>query len=202
MGFAKKQNNAPAIRAETPLALDNGITTKIISFDHLCDDKEHIALVFPLKDKNKTPVVRLHSECLTGDVFGSAHCDCGNQLAEAKKLIGDQGGILVYLRQEGRGIGLYNKIDAYKLQHEKGLDTFEANHHIGFEDDPRNFQVAAEMLHAIGITKVRLLTNNPDKVSGLEEHGITVEEIIPTGRFEKSMNRHYLEAKRKKGHRV
>mgnify|MGYP002713361606 CR=1 FL=1 len=111
-----------------------------------------------------------------------------------------QGGILLYLRQEGRGIGLYNKISAYKAQREQGMDTFAANRHLGFDDDPRNFEVAAQMLAALGVSRIRLLTNNPDKVSQLRQHGITVEEIIPTGRYEKEANRHYLQTKKDKGH--
>jgi GTP cyclohydrolase II len=179
-----------------------GNTTEVISFDNLCDNAEHIALVFPGPDKNSVPLVRLHSECMTGDVFGSAHCDCGPQLHEAISLLSAQGGILLYLRQEGRGIGLYNKLDAYHLQHEKGLDTFTANKHLGFEIDQRDFRVAAQMLETISFTQIRLLTNNPDKVSALRHHGIDVAEQVKTGRYETDSNRHYLETKRRAGHSV
>ncbi len=190
----------PEVLVRTPLALDNGTTAQIASFRNLSDEHEHIALLYPMNEAGKAPLVRLHSECLTGDVLGSAQCDCGNQLHEAQQLMEVQGGILLYLRQEGRGIGLYNKISAYHAQREQDLDTFEANRHLGFGDDLRNFQVAAEMLRALGVRNIRLLTNNPDKVRQLGEHGITVEEIIPTGRYEKDANRKYLEIKRKKGH--
>ncbi len=198
----KNTNALPSIRVRTKLALDNGIDAEIVSFSNLCDDGEHVALVFPAAESGKTPLVRLHSECLTGDVLGSAHCDCGDQLREARERIGAEGGILIYLRQEGRGIGLYNKLDAYKVQNDQGLDTFAANKHIGFEEDPRNFEVAAQMLHAMNIRKIRLLTNNPDKLESLRRHDIEVEEAIPTGRYEKDANRHYLETKRRKGHTV
>lgn len=104
----------------------------------------------------------MHSECLTGDVFHSSRCDCGEQLEETINLMGDAGGIILYLRQEGRGIGLYNKIDAYRLQ-SQGMDTYEANHHLGFEDDLRDFEEAAQMLKALGVDKIRLVTNNPKK---------------------------------------
>ncbi|PJB70880.1 MAG: GTP cyclohydrolase [Alphaproteobacteria bacterium CG_4_9_14_3_um_filter_47_13] len=195
-----QKTDKPAIRAQTPLILDNGIETRIISFKNLCDDKEHIALVFPNADFPKVPLVRLHSECLTGDVFGSAQCDCGDQLHEAKTRMGAEGGILLYLRQEGRGIGLYNKLDAYKAQHDLGLDTFAANTHIGFAEDMRSFTVAAEMLQAMGVRTIRLLTNNPDKVAQLQMTGIVIEQVIPTGFFEKLSNRRYLQTKRDKGH--
>lgn len=198
---AARDNPAePAVQVRTPLVLDSGVTAEIVSFRNLCDDKEHVALVFPAQDAMRTPLVRLHSECLTGDVFGSAHCDCGNQLHEAQDRLAAEGGILVYLRQEGRGIGLYNKLRAYEVQKTSGLDTFAANRHLGFSDDPRNFTVAAQMLAALGIDRVRLLTNNPDKAASLERNGITVEEIMPTGRYEKDANRHYLESKRRHGH--
>lgn len=197
---ARDDNDKPAIQVRTPLALDSGATVEIVSFRNLCDDAEHIALIYPAENALKTPLVRLHSECLTGDVFGSAHCDCGDQLREAKEKLAAEGGILIYLRQEGRGIGLYNKLRAYEIQHRSGLDTFAANRHLGFADDPRNFRVAAEMLVALGITKIRLLTNNPEKAATLQRSGIAVERIVPTGRYEKDANRHYLETKRRHGH--
>ncbi len=196
----RREKDAPGIRGITKLALDSGIVSDIVSFKNLSDDKEHIALVFPAENLELTPLVRLHSECLTGDVLGSSHCDCGDQLREAKEQIGAQGGVLLYLRQEGRGIGLYNKLDAYKAQQDHGLDTFAANTHIGFAEDPRSFKVAAEMLKALGIEKIRLLTNNPDKVSDLEMNGIIVEDVISTGRFETEENRRYLQTKSDKGH--
>ncbi len=196
---ARSTTEKPAVQVRTPLVLDGGITAEIISFRNLSDTGEHVALVFPGR-KLKTPLVRLHSECLTGDVFGSAHCDCGDQLREARERLSSEGGILIYLRQEGRGIGLYNKLRAYEVQHARGLDTFAANRHLGFADDQRNFMVAAEMLTALGIESVRLLTNNPDKAASLARNGISVEMIVPTKRYEKDANRRYLETKRNRGH--
>ena len=192
----------PKIRTKTPLTLDNGVTADIVSFDNLCDDAEHIALVYPNLNPEMTPLVRIHSECMTGDVFGSAHCDCGPQLAEAKELFTKQGGILLYLRQEGRGIGLYNKLDAYHLQHDQGLDTFAANRHLGFDIDLRDFKVAAQMLNTLGVNSIKLLTNNPEKVLALKSHGINVEAAVKTGRYETEKNKFYLDTKRKAGHKV
>ncbi len=163
-------------------------------------DGEHLALV--KGELAGTPtLVRLHSECLTGDVFGSLRCDCGEQLDRALEMIATRGhGVLLYLRQEGRGIGLLNKIRAYHLQ-DGGHDTVEANHALGFADDERDYQVAAEMLQALGVTRVELITNNPRKIEGLERHGIAV-----TGRLDLHIgpnheNERYLETKREKlGH--
>ncbi len=199
--FRRAANDtAPRVLVRTPLALDNGVVAEIVSFSGLSDEKEHIALIFPASAPQESPLVRAHSECLTGDVFHSARCDCGDQLAQAQDMMSETGGILLYLRQEGRGIGLYKKIEAYKLQQENGLDTFEANRHLGFEDDLRNFQVAAEMLQALGVERVRLLTNNPDKARSLTDYGITVDEIICTGTFVKDANRGYLQIKERCGH--
>lgn len=200
--IVEKESDEPTVLVRTPLPLDNKAMAEIVAFKNLCDDKEHIALIFPTANASKTPLVRLHSECLTGDVFGSARCDCGHQLQEAKNLLGREGGILLYLRQEGRGIGLYPKLDAYRLQSEQGLDTFSANRHLGFEEDERSFEVAAEMLKALGIKNIRLLTNNPDKAASLKMSGIIIEEIVPTGLFVNPHNEHYLQSKRKKGHTV
>jgi GTP cyclohydrolase II len=140
------------------------------------------------------PLVRVHSECLTGDVFGSARCDCGPQLDEALRRVAADGGVVLYLRQEGRGIGLYNKLDAYLLQ-DDGLDTFEANRRIGRGADERDYTVATEMLSALGITRIRLLTNNPDKVSQLAAHGVTVVEPVRTEVHLTPENLRYLRAK-------
>jgi len=147
------------------------------------------------------PLVRLHSECLTGDVFGSLKCDCGPQLKEALRIIGRSGGgVLLYLRQEGRGIGLANKIRAYALQ-DRGLDTVDANSRLGFSDDERDYGHAAEMLRALGIDEVRLLTNNPSKVEGLEAAGIRVTERVAHQMPANPHNADYLETKHKRsGH--
>ncbi|WP_340613298.1 GTP cyclohydrolase II [Xenorhabdus thailandensis] len=169
------------------------LNAEIVTFSNLCDIGEHLAIIFaPLSD---VPYVRVHSECLTGDVFGSERCDCGEQLDEAMTILGEQGGILLYLRQEGRGIGLYNKLDAYHLQISQGLDTFAANQAINFPDDLRNFHVAAEMLQALGISEIALITNNPDKVSQLKKSGIQIHHVLPTGVFVNKTNQSYLRAK-------
>ncbi|MDC0612356.1 GTP cyclohydrolase II, partial [Vibrio sp.] len=145
------------------------------------------------------PLVRMHSECLTGDVFHSSRCDCGEQLEETINKMGKEGGIILYLRQEGRGIGLYNKIDAYKLQSE-GLDTYEANNRLGFADDLRDFYEAAQMLDALGINHIRLITNNPKKVKELKEFGIEIDEVVNTAAHIKHGNENYLKAKVCHGH--
>ena len=149
----------------------------------------------------KPPLVRLHSECLTGDVFGSLKCDCGPQLKEALRIIGREGrGILLYLRQEGRGIGLANKVRAYALQ-DRGVDTVDANQRLGFGDDERDYAHAAAMLRALGATEIRLLTNNPAKVGGLEAAGIRVAERVPHQMPANPHNADYLATKRRKsGH--
>jgi GTP cyclohydrolase II len=149
----------------------------------------------------KPPLVRLHSECLTGDVFGSLKCDCGPQLKEALRIIGAAGGgVLLYLRQEGRGIGLINKVRAYSLQ-DRGLDTVDANRRLGFADDERDYGHAAAILRALGIDQVRLLTNNPDKVAGLEAAGIKVAERVAHQMPANPHNADYLATKRKRsGH--
>jgi len=136
--------------------------------------KEHLAIVSGEIDARKRIDVRIHSECWTGDVLGSLKCDCRAQLEAALRHIGEHGGIVLYLRQEGRGIGLLNKLKAYTLQ-EQGLDTVEANHHLGFDDDLRSYESAVEMLRFFGVTKVKLLTNNPRKIEALERAGIHVQ---------------------------
>lgn len=181
------------IRRRVKIPLDVG-EAEFVSFDNL-DQKEHIALLFEGKGSTRRyPLVRVHSECLTGDVFGSGRCDCGEQLQEAIRYMQREGGILLYLRQEGRGIGLYNKLDSYALQLQ-GLDTYEANRRLGFNDDMRNYKVAAEMLTALGQSEITLLTNNPEKRAQLEQSGIHVAQTLATGVFLKESNREYLRAK-------
>ncbi len=178
-----------------PLEKKGGsVDATFISFDGLVDGKEHIAIGLGDFENVKSPLVRLHSECLTGDVFASQRCDCGDQLHEAIELIEKEGGYILYLRQEGRGIGLYNKLDAYSLQLE-GYDTFEANQQLGFEDDLRDFEVAAQMLHSLELTNLRLLSNNPDKVKQLEQYNIHVCEMVTTGAYISAGNHSYLKAK-------
>jgi len=185
------------VRARVALKVgsNSNIDAEILSFHGLKSNKEHIAMIFRHADQtDETPLVRMHSECLTGDVFHSSRCDCGEQLEETINKMGEQGGILLYLRQEGRGIGLYNKIDAYKLQSE-GMNTYEANNHLGFGDDLRDFTEAAQMLNALGIDTVKLITNNPKKVRELQGLGIKLEEVINTLAHIKRGNEDYLKAK-------
>jgi len=165
------------------------------------EDEHHIALVMGAPDKEDQPLVRMHSECLTGDVFGSMRCDCGSQLHDAMRKIGERGvGALLYMRQEGRGIGLKHKIHAYALQDE-GMDTVDANTELGFDPDMRDYCAAAQMLKKLGIDNLELMTNNPEKVAGLEKYGITIARrsaiVIDPG----SYNEFYLETKKKRlGH--
>ena len=161
---------------------------------------EHIALVKAPIVPNQIPLVRVHSECITGDVFGSSKCDCGAQLDQSIALIGEQGGVIIYLRQEVRGIGLSNKLKAYALQ-EQGFDTVEANVKLGLPVDSRDYDVAYQILNFLGIGVLRLLTNNPNKVSALEQSGIVVSERIPLLVEPNPNNRDYLSVKQTKlGH--
>ena len=189
-----------ALVARAKLPLDGLPDSQIVAFRGSDDGQEHVALVIGAFG-GKPPLVRLHSECLTGDVFGSLKCDCGPQLKEALRIIGAAGGgVLLYLRQEGRGIGLANKLRAYALQ-DRGLDTVDANARLGFSDDPRDYGHAAAMLRALGIDRVRLLTNNPAKVAGLEAAGIPVVERVAHHMPANPHNADYLATKRRKsGH--
>jgi GTP cyclohydrolase II len=182
-------------RVTVPLRFGDGyaVTADVVTFHGPVDGREHLA--FLLGDPAaEPPLVRLHSECLTGDVFGSARCDCGPQLREAVERIANRGGVLLYLRQEGRGIGLYNKLDAYALQ-DQGLDTYEANAALGLPEDDRDYTAAAQMLRALGIDTLDLLSNNPDKADQLRDLGITVHDRVPTGVFTTAHNVRYLRAK-------
>ncbi len=192
-------------RVRVPMAFADGYSTTadVVTFDGLVDGREHLLLGLgdwsAALDRaaagGRAPLVRPHSECLTGDVFGSQRCDCGPQLREAVERIADEGGFLLYLRQEGRGIGLYAKLDAYALQ-DSGLDTYEANVALGRGEDERDYTVAAQMLAAVGVDGIRLLSNNPDKARQLEDLGIRVTEHVPTGVHLSEANTRYLEAKR------
>ena len=185
-------------RARLPLS--DMPDTQIFAFRGSDDGQDHVALLVGAFG-GKPPLVRLHSECLTGDVFGSLKCDCGPQLKEALRLIGTAGGgVLLYLRQEGRGIGLANKLRAYALQ-DRGLDTVDANLRLGFADDERDYAHAAAIFRALGIGEVRLLTNNPTKVDALEREGITVAERVAHHMPSNPHNADYLAVKRgKSGH--
>ncbi len=188
-----------ALIARARLPLEDMPETQIVGF-RSPDGEEHVALVIGAFG-GQPPLVRLHSECLTGDVFGSLKCDCGPQLREALRLIAAAGGgVLLYLRQEGRGIGLANKLRAYALQ-DRGLDTVEANHRLGFADDERGYAHAAAMLRALGIDNVRLLTNNPGKAAALASAGIAVVERVAHHMPANPHNADYLAVKRaKSGH--
>ncbi|MFG3697990.1 GTP cyclohydrolase II [Micromonospora sp. NPDC047620] len=188
-----------------PLRFPDGYATtaRVFSFDGLADGREHLA--FGLGDRagprdrgaappSSPPLVRPHSECLTGDVFGSQRCDCGPQLREAVERIAAAGGYLLYLRQEGRGIGLYAKLDAYALQ-DAGLDTYEANLALGHRPDERDYTVAAQMLAALGVERVALLSNNPDKAAQLGRLGVVVASRVATGVHLSPANAGYLAAK-------
>lgn len=160
------------------------------------DSAHHLALA-NFEKKSRAVLVRVHSECLTGDIFASLRCDCGSQLAESLKLIANQGGVLLYMRQEGRGIGLANKIKAYKLQ-EAGHDTVEANVNLGFEPDLRDYGIGAQILEDLGVKKIRLLTNNPRKIVGLEGYGLEIVERVPLKAKPAKDNSRYLNAKKDK----
>ena len=202
--FTTDSTSGVCIRANIPLTIQNGYQVRVVSFLGLSDQLEHVALVFNGgSESSDAPLVRLHSQCLTGDVFGSTRCDCGGQLQDAMDRMAQEGGILLYLIQEGRGIGLYNKLDAYKLQIEKGMDTYEANRQIGQPDDARDYKVASEILGALGISKIKLLSNNPDKVDQLVKYGVKVVARVPTVVHVNADNVNYLEAKIKKsGHDI
>lgn len=166
------------------------------------DGSHHLALTYGSINPDEPVLVRVHSECLTGDVFGSRRCDCGSQLHTALARISESGGILLYLRQEGRGIGLAAKIHAYKLQ-EDGLDTIEANEKLGFPSDLRHYGMGAQILHDLGVRKIRLLTNNPKKVVGLDGYGLEIVDQVPIRSESNPHNERYLETKRDKmGHRL
>jgi len=163
------------------------------------DKMPHIALVHEKLDATKPVLVRIHSECMTGDLFHSTRCDCGDQLNISMDMISEQNGLLIYLRQEGRGIGLANKLKAYNLQ-DKGADTYEANEELGFHPDERNYGDALEIIRDLGITEVILLTNNPEKISSFDDSGIRLVDRMPLITEPHPENVLYLEAKKIKGH--
>jgi GTP cyclohydrolase II len=200
-----------ALRAATvrtqvtvPLRFPDGYATtaRVYSFHGLVDGREHLAFGLGAYgagacgsgDRAAVPLVRPHSECLTGDVFGSQRCDCGPQLREAVERISGVGGFLLYLRQEGRGVGLYTKLDAYALQ-DAGLDTYEANLALGHAEDERDYTVAAQMLTALGVGRIALLSNSPDKADQLIRLGVEVAERVPTRVHLSPTNAAYLAAK-------
>jgi len=169
---------------------------EVVGFRSLVDGKHHVAMVKGEVDGKEDVLVRVHSECLTGDVFHSLRCDCGQQLESALGRIEEEGqGVLLYLAQEGRGIGLLNKLRAYKLQ-EEGLDTVDANIELGLPADLRDYGIGAQILVDLGLTSIRLLTNNPKKIVGLEGYGLTVTDQLPIQHPATQYNRDYLRTKR------
>ncbi|MFF2141928.1 GTP cyclohydrolase II [Kitasatospora sp. NPDC058190] len=191
-------------RVRIPLTFPDGYRAEaeVFTFHGLADGAEHLALALGAVPDGGTPLVRLHSECLTGDVFGSDRCDCGPQLRESVERISEAGGYLLYLRQEGRGIGLYNKLDAYALQ-DSGMDTYDANTALGLPEDGRDYTAAAQMLGTLGAAGIDLLSNNPDKAAQLAELGVTVRHRVPTGVHLSASNVRYLKAKvERTGHSI
>ena len=202
----------PSARIRTqvlvPLRFADGFetTARVVTFDGLVDGRDHLALGLGEHQRAGgdrhpsavSPLVRLHSECLTGDVFGSQRCDCGPQLREAVARIAETGGYVLYLRQEGRGIGLYAKLDAYALQ-DGGLDTYEANLALGFDEDERDYAAAAQMVRALGVDEIRLLSNNPDKAAQLTRFGVPIANRVPTRVHLSASNARYLRAKAERG---
>lgn len=187
--------------ATSQLPIQNHGTFTMTVFENDLDSVEHFVLLKPPLVSNQVPLVRIHSECITGDVFHSCKCDCGKQLEQSLELIGEEGGVLIYLRQEGRGIGLANKLKAYSLQEQYGLDTVDANLKLGFPADNRNYAVAYQILKYFGIEAVRLLTNNPLKIKAIEQYGIAVQERVALETKSTNENQKYLKTKKEKlGH--
>lgn len=189
-----------AATAEIPTL--HGGDFKMIAYENDIDNLLHIALIKGEIDPEKPVMVRVHSECMTGDIFGSLRCDCGDQLHKAMAMINKEGaGVIIYLRQEGRGIGLVNKLKAYDLQQNQGLDTVEANLKLGFKDDLRDYGIGAQMLVDLGVKKMKLLTNNPKKMIGLQGYGLSLVEQVPIEIPPNEYDWCYLECKKlKMGH--
>ncbi len=199
--YRMKKESFVSKAAETIIPTMSGGDLKIIAYENELDSLTHIALIKGEIDPEKPILVRVHSECMTGDIFGSLKCDCRGQLHKAMEMIDQEGsGVILYLRQEGRGIGLVNKLKAYELQRQ-GYDTVEANEKLGFKDDLRDYGIGAQMLANLGVKKMKLMTNNPKKIIGLEGYGLSVVEQCPIEIETNSHNQGYLECKKlKMGH--
>lgn len=200
IAYRLRKDHCVELQAETLLSTEYGdFTIKV--FVNMHDGKEHVAMIRGDIADGQPVLVRVHSECLTGDIFHSLHCDCGPQLDAALRTIANEGrGVLLYMRQEGRGIGLVNKIKAYQLQ-AQGMDTVEANIHLGFKPDAREYGIGAQILHDLGLRKLRLLTNNPTKRVGLASFGLEIVERVPLEIAPNAVNRSYMETKKEKmGH--
>lgn len=200
--YRKVHDELVKVECSAKLPTDSG-TFELVGFDNQLDGKEHIAIVKGDVAGKENVLVRIHSECFTGDILGSYRCDCGSQLKKAMRTIEDKGeGIVLYLRQEGRGIGLINKIKAYKLQ-DSGLDTVDANLALGFGEDERDYAVAAQMLKALGVKSVVLMTNNPAKIEGLESYGMKVVKRAEIEIKPNEVNEKYLRTKfERMGHKL
>ena len=198
-----------AYRLKTESLIEKGETVdlptayghfRLTPFRQVSNGKEHVALVKGEWQPDEPVLVRVHSSCMTGDVFGSCRCECGEQLHKAMQLIEQEGkGVIVYMNQEGRGIGLMNKIKAYKLQ-EEGLDTVDANLHLGFQADERDYGIGAQILRSLGVGKIRLMTNNPKKRIGLESYGLSIVENVPLEIAPNPYNIAYMKTKKERMH--
>jgi 3,4-dihydroxy 2-butanone 4-phosphate synthase/GTP cyclohydrolase II len=188
--------------AESTMPTASGGEFRAIVYSNEIDHVDHIALVKGEIKEDEPVLVRVHSECLTGDAFRSLRCDCGEQLDSAMRMIEETGtGVLLYMRQEGRGIGLKNKIRAYGLQDNEGLDTVQANERLGFPADLRDYGVGAQILHDLGVRKMRIITNNPGKRAGIEGYGLTIVDRVPLEIQPNARNLEYLRTKKEKlGH--
>jgi 3,4-dihydroxy 2-butanone 4-phosphate synthase/GTP cyclohydrolase II len=203
VAYLRERNGKQVERVvETTMPTEHGVFTAV-GYRTEADHGEHVALVYGDLADGEDVLVRVHSECLTGDVFGSQRCDCGDQLKKALQMIGEEGrGVVVYMRHhEGRGIGIVNKLRAYRLQEDEGLDTVEANLHLGFPPDPRDYGIGAQILVDLGLRQIRLLTNNPSKRAGIDGFGLEVVDRVPLVTHPTESNRKYLETKQAKmGH--
>ncbi len=187
-------NSSIQRQAAAIIPTDWGNFNMIAFADSSKEQMPHLAMVHETTDFSKPVLVRIHSECMTGDLFHSNRCDCGEQLDKAMEMVAKEGGVVIYLRQEGRGIGLINKLKAYNLQDE-GLNTVDANLHLGFEVDERQFGIGAEIIQVLGIKKIYLLTNNPDKIEAIENSPIEILGRVPISIKPKNENKGYLKTK-------